>query len=221
MEDGGRGENYDLILKTLQNSKIKFEITSSKDPLRIKLPATAKSASILILLLEELRPGGSSVILDNGKTYRVDDDGLQKLRRLVVRSLTSSNVLDQQSEVAPTSVAAAAAIIEEARHYSTPTKIASKEGSTINIQDGKVNDEAEISQVRSTFGFRSQEIALLTITFLAVVAITIGATTWLGLSGKLGQIFVAFILGASVIGVFSLIHRYVDTFRHSVSVTKN
>lgn len=165
---------------------------------------------VLLLLLEELRPEGN-ITLDNGRTYTIDDDGLAKLRRLVVRSLSKGDVPGRLqvgpgiSNVLPRSTPLGQLPSYETRVPSTPPPA-----------NMNVSPPAQPS-TSAQAGFHSRQIALITVTFLAVVGIAIMAATWLAVVGKISDLFVIFILGAAVIGAFSVIHRYASAFKQSIN----
>lgn len=197
------GESLETLQRVFSSSKIKIE-TVSNDPIRIRLPATTRAMEVLLLLLEELRPEGN-ITLDNGRTYAINDDGLSKLRRLVVRSLsksdTSNRLVLTPDTVMPKSRSFNAAPIQERIESNEPLPLPSADGRSTSARSG----------------FRSKQVALITVTFLAVVGISIGATTLLALADKISESFVIFILGAAVIGAFSVIHRYASGFKESIS----
>lgn len=190
-------QNLVLIEKVFQNSRIKTEMISKEDPIRLRIPATTRAVGLLLILLEELAPKGK-IILDDGSTFDIDEEGLSKLRRLAIRSL--SNVPQQTSPLQkPRSSAVAAS------SYAAPTP---KEVQEQEEEEESENIEAR-TRVRAREGSESNRtVAIMTLAFLVIVGIVIGSATWLAISGRIGEISSDFILGACIVGTFSVIHRY-------------
>lgn len=189
-------QNLVLIEKVFQNSRIKTEMISKEDPIRLRIPATTRAVGLLLILLEELAPKGK-IILDDGSTFDIDEEGLSKLRRLAIRSL--SNVPQQTSPLQkPRSSAVAAS------SYAAPTP---KE---VQEQEEEESENIEVrTRVRAREGSESNRtVAIMTLAFLVIVGIVIGSATWLAISGRIGEISSDFILGACIVGTFSVIHRY-------------
>ncbi len=193
LEARNDGQNLDLLQRVFQSSKIKAETVSS-DPIKIKIPATTRAVSVLLLLLDELKPEGN-VILDNGNSYGIDKEGLSKLRRIAIKSLSD--------EVPEKNLASA-----------RPRQAAMR----VPVDSNQPRSEARPEPVViGSRGFKSNEISLLTMMFSVLIGVVATFVTLLAILGKIGEIYSVFILGACVIGVFSIMHRYVASFKESRS----
>jgi hypothetical protein len=194
LEARNDGQNLELLQRVFQSSRIKAE-TVSRDPIRIKIPATTRAVSVLLLLLDELKPAGN-IILDNGSSYSIDEEGLSKLRRIAIKSL--SNEVPEK-DVASSKSRPASALRSN-----------SSEEMKIDVQSNPgliANDLAH--------GFKSSEISLLTMVFSLLIGIVATFVTLLAFLGKIGELYSVVILGTCVIGAFSLMHRYVSAFKES------
>jgi hypothetical protein len=190
--------NLDLIEKAFQNSKIRTETLSKENPIRIRIPATTRAVGLLLILLEELAPKGK-IILDDGSTLDIDQEGLSKLRRLAIRSLSNTSQIQAPTPRPRTDTTA----LQEQR------KITSVETPLDNRS--RLTEREQVEHV----GFRSDQITIMTFSFLVIVGIAIGSATWLAIAGKIGELSSDFILGACIIGVFSVVHRYATALRNS------
>jgi hypothetical protein len=197
LEARNDGQNLQLLQRVFQSSKIKVE-TVSTDPIRIKLPATTRAVSVLLLLLEELKPDGS-IILDGDNSYDIDDEGLSKLRRIAIRSLSS-----QAPEKTPS--------ISRPQ----PSQTASQ---SIGIEDthGEVRTDLDIHKSSELQGFKSNEVTGVTNMFILLIGIVASFVAILTFVGKLEQIYAALILVIVVVGAISVMHRYAGAFKQGKS----
>jgi PPE-repeat protein len=201
--------NLDLIERAFQNSKIKAETLSKENPIRIRIPATTRAVGLLLILLEELAPKGK-IILDDGNTLDIDEDGLSKLRRLAIKSLsTTTTSASQVQQTLP-----------------PPTK-PPPTSQLPNLQRETQSQEEEENQVKKSstpsqftenepiIKSSTNQLGMMTFAFLVIVGISIGSATWLAISGRIGELSSDFILGACIIGAFSVIHRYASALRNT------
>jgi hypothetical protein len=176
-------QNMLYVQDVLLRSNVKCELISLT-PGRLRMPATTRSLTILLTLLEEGKPEGT-LTLDGGLRFNVDEEGLSRLRRIVIRTLEKA--------------------ADERNYFSKPF-IGTRPSST------QSNESFFGSRKKST-RFDSNFILVLTTCLIAFVAILIGFGVLLGFEGKIGQFSLASIFGISVVGVFSLMLRYVSSFK--------
>ncbi len=188
------GQNLGLIEKALQNSRIRFEIVSN-DPIRIKLPATTRAVSVLLLLLNELKPVGS-IILDNGSTYGIDEEGLCKLRRIAIRSLSNGAPVKEVVEIKP-----------------QKTEPIPEAVSTVKESNSTLPQNPSVVETAESHGFKSSQVSSLTMMFALLIGVAATFETVLAILGKIGGAYSIFILGACIIGTFSVMHRYASAFK--------
>jgi hypothetical protein len=197
LEARNDGQNLQLLQRVFQSSRIKVETVSS-DPIRIKLPATTRAVSVLLLLLEELKPEGN-IILDGGNTYNIDDEGISKLRRIAIRSLsteTTDRALTTKTYDVP--------------HVSSPP-VATAEIHT------DMQADSEVRRIPQTSGFRSNEVTVMTMMFALLIGVVAAFVTVLAFVGKMEQLYADFIFGVAVVGAISIVHRYAGAFKQSKS----
>ncbi len=199
--------NLDLIERAFQNSKIKAETLSKENPIRIRIPATTRAVGLLLILLEELAPKGK-IILDDGNTLDIDEDGLSKLRRLAIKSLSTTTSESSQVQTLspprlPNTTSKAPNIQREKRSQGEGEEVEVKKSSTPSQSNETVNKSTTTNQ-----------LGLMTFAFLVIVGIAIGSATWLAISGRIGELSSDFILGACIIGAFSVIHRYASALKN-------
>ena len=197
LEARNDGQNLQLLERVFQSSKIKAE-TVSKDPIKIKLPATTRAVSVLLLLLEELKPEGN-IVLGNGRIYNIDEEGISKLRRIAIRSL-STEVADQ---VQP--------------GKSQPREFVNQPVVTEKNYRADIQKESEIPQAFQSQGFKSNEITTMTMTFALLMGVIASFVAILAFAGKMEQLYADFIFGVALIGAISVIHRYAGAFKQSRS----
>ena len=197
LEARNDGQNLQLLQRVFQTSRIKVETVSS-DPIRIKLPATTRAVSVLLLLLEELKPEGN-IILDNGSTYSIDDEGLSKLRRIAIRSLSAETPDKTHSPTRSHGPLAATSshVTEEIR------------------DDGR--SDSEMRRDLELQGFKSSEVTVMTMMFALLIGVVAAFVTILTFVGKLEQLYADLIFGVAVVGAISVIHRYAGAFKESKS----
>ncbi|MDH2900308.1 MAG: hypothetical protein PXY39_05005 [archaeon] len=197
LEARNDGQNLQLLQRVFQSSRIKVETVSS-DPIRIKLPATTRAVSVLLLLLEELKPEGS-IILDGGSTYNIDEEGISKLRRIAIRSLSTETAEKTQtaSRSHPVQVGSAPLVAQDVR--------------------GDVQTEFEMRRPSELQGFRSNEVTVMTMMFALLIGVVAAFVTILAFVGKMDQLYSDFIFGVAVVGAISVMHRYAGAFKQSKS----
>ena len=197
LEARNDGQNLQLLQRVFQSSRIKVETVSS-DPIRIKLPATTRAVSVLLLLLEELKPEGS-IILDSGSTYNIDEEGISKLRRIAIRSLSTEAADKTQtaSRSRPMQVASAPLVEQDVR--------------------GDVQTDFEMRRPAELQGFRSNEVTVMTMMFALLIGVVAAFVTILAFVGKMEQLYADFIFAVSVVGAISVMHRYAGAFKQSKS----
>jgi hypothetical protein len=197
LEARNDGQNLQLLQRVFQGSRIKAE-TLSSDPIRIKLPATTRAVSVLLLLLEELKPEGS-IILDSGNSYNIDEEGISKLRRIAIRSLSTEAADKAQS-------------VQRSQSAQVSSPALPSQDVPIDIQS-----ETGIRPISQSQGFKSNEVAVMTMMFALLIGVVAAFVTILAFVGKLEQLYSDFIFAAAVIGAISVIHRYAGAFRQSTS----
>jgi hypothetical protein len=198
LEARNDGQNLQLLQRVFQSSRIKAE-TLSQDPIRIKLPATTRAVSVLLLLLEELRPQGS-IILEGGGAYNIDDEGLSKLRRIAIRSLSTEPPERILNAVRP--------------------QVAQVPSPTLGDQQMRsdIQRETEIRHIsENNEGFKSNEVTVMTMMFALLIAVVAAFVTLLAFVGKMEQLYTDFIFAVAALGAISIVHRYAAAFKHSKS----
>lgn len=217
LETKSDGRSLQVLQKVFESSKIRAETVSS-DPIRVKLPATTRAVTVLLMLLEELKPEGS-IIFDDGSAYSIDE-GLSKLRRLAIRSLSSVEETEEE-EKAPNLVREFA---PEPSVVPTPLPETSKLPPSV---EEHVERRSEFIRPlehsprpypqEALRGFKSRDIALLTLAFLALISIAIGSATTLALAGRIGEVSIVLLLVICIVGALSIIHRYASAFKQGLS----
>jgi hypothetical protein len=195
LEARNDGQNLQVLQRVFQSSKIKFE-TMSKDPIRIKLPATTRAVSVLLLLLDELKPEGN-IILDNGISYNIDEDGISKLRRLAIRSLSTEP--SEKSILTPKQASQSVAL---------PVTLDPQRDAAIDSEKARVSDAR---------GFKSNEVTAMTMMFALLIGVVAAFVTLLAFLGKMEQLYTDVILGVAILGAISVVHRYAGAFKMSKS----
>jgi hypothetical protein len=188
------GQNLQVLERVFRSSKIKFE-TLSRDPIRIKLPATTRAVSVLHLLLDELKPEGT-IILDRESPYKIDEEGISKLRRIAIRSLST-----ETSDKA----------------MLTPKPQASQIASQREETQADISINSEVAPVSSGEGFKSNEVTTMTLSFALLIGVVAAFVALLAFFGKVEQLYATVILGVALVGAISVIHRYAGAFKKSKS----
>ncbi len=193
LEARNDGQTLELLQRVFQSSRIKTETVSS-NPIRIKIPATTKAVSVLLLLLDELKPEGN-IIMDNGSSYSIDEEGLSKLRRIAIKSLST------EQEIPRPRVEAVATTT------TTTTKPLPSVDSQTDLQRAVPKPAPQV--------YRSTDVSLLTMIFALLIGVVATFVTLLSILGKIDGLYTVVILGACVIGAFSVMHRYAGAFKES------
>jgi hypothetical protein len=195
LEARNDGQTLELLQRVFQSSRIKTETVSS-NPIRIKIPATTKAVSVLLLLLDELKPEGN-IIMDNGSSYSIDEEGLSKLRRIAIKSLSTEQEIPRPR---PEAVATTT---------TTTTKPLPSVDSQTDLRRPLPKPAPQV--------FRSTDVSLLTMIFALLIGVVATFVTLLSILGKIDGLYTVVILGACVIGAFSVMHRYAGAFKENRS----
>jgi hypothetical protein len=187
-------ETGEFIQRALVNSRIQFQI-ESKEPLKIRLPATINVLSNIIAILEEktsLIQG--QVILPSGQSFDVDEKGIKDLKNELIQALSKP----QATQIAPTQ----------------PTTNWIVEVLSLSLQ----NPEATSKLVRElSTAIKGDPQALITETkqvthvsllILGILGGVIAATSILAGLGKISGDATGFIFGTVLGSAFTFLQRY-------------
>jgi hypothetical protein len=203
LEARSTGQNLQLLQRVFQSSRIRAE-TLSRDPIRIKLPATTRAVSVLLLLLEELKPEGS-IMLDGGGTYNIDEEGMSKLRRIAIRSLST--------EAPEKPLTAVTHDVSQAPN----TTITTAQQVRRDLQTESQSRRPLVQEEQQTGGFKSNEVTVMTMMFALLIGVVAAFVTILAFVGKMEQLYTDFIFAVAALGAISIVHRYAGAFKQSKS----
>lgn len=187
-------ETSGFIQQALVNCRVPFRMVS-KDPLKIRLPATINALSLIVTILDEKKSLiEGQVSLPDGRSYEVEEKGIQELKSELMQFLEQPQPV-QQMDVAPTTHWFVDILRELLKDSEATSKLVREISSAI-----RGDPQALMAETK--------QVTNVTLAILIILCGVIVATSILAGLGRMSGDATGFIFGTILGSAFTFLQRY-------------
>lgn len=184
----------DFIQRALSNSAIQFQM-ESKEPLKIRLPATTNALSILVAIFEEKKSlVQGQIILPDGLSYEIGEKGLRELKVVLIQALARPQ-RPQDTTPQPTTHWIVDLLREGLKDPGATSKLVRELSSAFRGDPQTLITE-------------TKQVTNVTLAILLLLGGVIAATSILAGLGRISGDATGFIFGAILGSAFTFLQRY-------------